>query len=58
MKNDEVKTATQLELRNQFSAVEEEQEINIANFIQAIREAGVKVLGYKTKKRKEWMKQE
>ena len=56
LKNDEAKTAFRLELRNRFSVLEEEQEINIAIFNQAIREAGVKVLGYKTKKRKEWMK--
>ena len=58
LKNDELKTAFQLELRNRFSALEEEEEINIANFNQAIREAGVKVLRYQTKKRKEWMKQD
>ena len=58
LKNDEVKTAFGLELRNRFSTLEEEQEINISNFNQPIREAGVKVLGYKTKKKKEWMKQD
>ena len=48
LKNDEVKTAFRLELRNRFSALEEEQQINIANSNQAICEAEVKVLGYKT----------
>ena len=56
LKNDKVKTVFRLELINRFNATEEEQELNIANFNQAINEAGVKILGYKTKERKECMK--
>ena len=58
LKNNEINTAFRLQLRNRFSALEDEQEINITNFNQAIREAGVTVLGYKTKKIMEWMKQD
>ena len=53
--NDELKTALRLEQINRFNALEEEQNITIANFSQAIREAGLKVLGQTTTTITEWI---
>ena len=44
-----------VEIRNRFSALEEEQELDITAFKKILMDASEKVLGYKKNKKEEWI---
>ena len=52
------KQAFAVEVKNRFQVLGEQQEMTIDGFNQALREAGEKVLGFRRKKKKEWIKEE
>jgi len=45
-------------MKNRFQILEEEQEMDIDSFIQTFKEAGEKVLGFKKRKKEEWIQRE
>ena len=52
------KQAFEVEVKNRFQVLGEQQEMTIDGFNQALREAGEKVLGFRRKKKEEWIKEE
>ena len=52
------KQAFAVEVKNRFQVLREQQEMTIDGFNQALREAGEKVLGFRRKKKEEWIKEE
>ena len=52
------KQAFAVEVKNRFQVLGEQQEMTIDGFNQALREAGEKVLGFRRKKKEEWIKEE
>ena len=42
-------------MKNCFSILQDEQELNIDSFNQALTEASKKILGYRRKKKKDWI---
>ena len=52
------KQAFAVEVKNRFQVLGEQQEMTIDGFNQAIPEAGEKVLGFRQKKKEEWIKEE
>ena len=52
------KQAFAVEVKNRFQVLGKQQEMTIDGFNQALREAGEKVLGFRRKKKKEWVKEE
>ena len=52
------KQAFAVEVKNRFQVLGEQQEMTIDGFSQALREAGEKVLGFRRKKKEEWIKEE
>ena len=52
------KQAFAVEVKNRFHVLGEQQEMTIDGFNQALREAGEKVLGFRRKKKEEWIKEE
>ena len=52
------KQAFAVEVKNRFQVLGEQQEMTIDGFNQALREAGKKVLGFRRKKKEEWIKEE
>ena len=46
------------DLRNKFSVLEKQQELNIEAFNEMVLETGEKILGPKRKKKEEWISQE
>ena len=58
LKIPETKASFQLELRNRFQALEEELvEPILSSFHQTVREAGEKILGFRKRKKEEWIQQ-
>ena len=58
LKVPEIKAAFQLELRNRLQALEEEPgEHDLSNFHQTVREAGEVILGFRRRKKEEWIQQ-
>ncbi|KAL9952986.1 hypothetical protein ACROYT_G040325 [Oculina patagonica] len=58
LKVPEIKTAFQLELRNRFQALEEKPgEHDLSNFHQTVCEAGEAILGFRRRKKEEWIQQ-
>ena len=47
-----------MEVKNRIQVLGEQQEMTIDGFNQALREAGEKVLGFRRKKKEEWIKEE
>ena len=45
----------EVEIRNRFSVLEDEQELDIAAFNKVLMDASDKVLGYKKNKKEEWI---
>jgi len=58
LRDDWIRQAFRQELKNRFQILGEEQEMNIKSINQAFKEAGEKVLGFKKKKREEWIQGE
>ena len=58
LRDDQIRQAFRRELRNRFQILGEEQEMNIDSFNQAFKTAGEKVLGFKKKKKEEWIQWE
>ncbi|XP_041376748.1 uncharacterized protein LOC121389211 [Gigantopelta aegis] len=58
LKDTEVRKSFQVELRNRFKALEAGDEINIETFNKIIVQTGEKILGYKKKKKEEWIPKE
>ena len=58
LKESLTKQAFAVEVKNRFQVLGEQQEMTIDGFNQALREAGEKVLGFRRKKKKEWIKEE
>ena len=56
LKNPNTEKAFQLDLKNRFRILQEEQELNIDSFNQALMETSKKLLGYRRKKKEEWIK--
>jgi len=56
--DDWIRQAFRRELKNRFQILGEEQEMNIKSINHAFKEAGEKVLGFKKKKREEWIQGE
>ena len=52
------KQAFAVEVKNRFQVLGEQQEMTIDGFNQALWEAGEKVLGFRRKKKEEWIKEE
>ena len=52
------KQAFAVEVKNRFQVLGEQQEMTIDGFNQALREAGEKVLGFRRKKKEEWIKED
>ena len=52
------KQAFAVEVKNRFRVLGEQQEMTIDGFNQALREAGEKILGFRRKKKEEWIKEE
>ena len=52
------KQAFAVEVKNRFRVLGEQQEMTIDGFNQVLREAGEKVLGFRRKKKEEWIKEE
>ena len=52
------KQAFAVEVKNRFQVLGEQQEMTIDGFNQVLREAGEKVLGFRRKKKEEWIKEE
>jgi len=48
----------QLELKNRFKALEDQEELDLTTFNKAMKEAGEKVLGYSKRKKEEWIRQD
>ena len=58
LKGRETKAAFQLELRKRFQALEEETvEHDLSTFHRTVREAGEKILGFRKRKKEDWIKQ-
>ena len=55
LKDGNVRQAFQRELKNRFEVLNNEQEMNIDTFNQAFKETSERVLGYKKKKKEEWI---
>ena len=55
-KNPNTEKAFQLDFKNRFRILQEEQELNIDSFNQALMETSKKLLGYRRKKKEEWIK--
>lgn len=45
----------ELEVKNRFSVLQDEQELTIDTFNHAMHQSGMKVLGYNKKKREHWI---
>ena len=58
LKNADTKQAFQHELKNRFEVLANDQEMNIDIFNQAFRETSEKVIGFKKKKKEEWISSE
>ena len=56
LKNPNTEKAFQLDLKNRFRILQEEQELNIDSFNQVLMETNKKLLGYRRKKKEEWIK--
>ena len=56
LKNPNTENAFQLDLKNRFCILQEEQELNIDSSNQALMETSKKLLGYRRKKKEEWIK--
>ena len=55
LKDDRIRQAFRRELKNRFQILGEEQEMNIDAFNQTFKTAGEKVLGFKKRKKEEWI---
>ena len=55
LKEPAVKKMFQLELRNRFSILQDEQELDIDNFNQALLHTSDNILGPKRKRKEEWI---
>ena len=56
LKNSNTEKAFKLELKNRFHVLQEEQEINIDSFNQVLTETSRSLLGYRKKRKEEWIK--
>ena len=55
LKDDRVRQDFRRELKNRFQILGEEQEMNIDSFNQVFKAAGEQVLGFKKRKKEEWI---
>ena len=55
LRNPDVKKTFKLEVKNRFSILQDEQELKIDSFNQALTEASKKILGYRRKTNKDWI---
>ena len=55
LRNPDVEKAFNLEVKNRVSTLQDEQELNIDSFNQALKEASRKILGYRRKKKEYWI---
>ena len=55
LENDVVRKAFSIEVKNRYRVLGEEQEMTIDKMNQALKEAGEKVLGFRKKKKEEWI---
>ena len=55
LKGDRIRQDFRRELKNRFQILGEEQEMNIDSFNQVFKAAGEKVLGFKKRKKEEWI---
>ena len=55
LRNPDVEKAFNLEVKNRVSTLQDEQELNIDSFNQALKEACRKILGYRRKKKEDWI---
>ena len=58
LKDDRTRQDFRRELKNRFQILGEEQETNIDSFNQVFKAAGEKVLGFKKRKKEEWIEEE
>ena len=56
LKNYNTEKAFKLELKNRFHVLQEEQEMNIDSFNQVLTETSKSLLGYRKKRKEEWIK--
>ena len=56
LKNSNMEKALKLELNNRFHVLQEEQEMNIDSFNQVLTETSKSLLGYRKKRKEEWIK--
>ncbi|XP_068723599.1 craniofacial development protein 2-like [Montipora capricornis] len=56
--DDRIRQAFRQELKKRFQILGEEQEMNVDSFNQAFKAAGEKVLGFRKRKREEWIQGE
>ena len=56
LKNSNTEKAFKLELKNRFHVLQEEQEMNIDSFNQVLTETSKSLLGYRKKRKEEWIK--
>ena len=54
----QTKQSFRRELKNRLQIFGEEQEMNINSFNQIFKEAGEKVLGFRKKKKEEWIQEQ
>ncbi|XP_068723593.1 craniofacial development protein 2-like [Montipora capricornis] len=58
LRDDRIRQAFRQELKKRFQILGKEQEMNVDSFNQAFKAAGEKVLGFRKRKRKEWIQGE
>ena len=55
LRNPDLEKAFKREVKNRFSILQDEQELNTDSFNQALTEASKKILSYRRKKKKYWI---